>query len=82
MAKKNPAPARRVPGELAPPPTPHAGYFRDTTDKLYWVPSRTNFALYRLSPDFEPVDIDSPVLTDVAEFEKQLGHQTFTRIKH
>lgn len=67
---------------LSSPPHPLAGYYQDATGGRFWVPSRASFALYRLGPDSQPLDPESPLQDDPAKFAAAVAFGTFARINH
>lgn len=67
---------------LGSPPHPLAGYYQDATGGRFYVPSRPAFALFRLGPDSQPLDPESPLQDDPAKFQAALAFGTFTRINH
>jgi hypothetical protein len=75
---KQPAPRK----PLSAPPHPLAGYYHDKTGGMFWVPSKPDFALYRLDANSEPIDPESPIQNKPDEFKAALAYGTFTRINH
>lgn len=75
---KRPAPKR----PLGQPPHPLAGYYRDSTGSLFYVPSKPAFALFRLDANSEILNPNSPLQDDPAKFAAAVGFGTFTRINH
>lgn len=61
------------------PPHPLAGYYRDSTNSLFYVPSKPDFALFRLNADCQPINPESPLQTDAEKFSQALGFGTFRK---